>query len=468
MSFSSCIFIFLFLPALFALYFAIPERFREARNNILLLFSLMFYAWGEPVFVFVMLLSITVNYVCGRVAVKRPRLGVTLASVIGLGLLVYYKYTGLLLSIANSVFGLSLPVPEIVLPIGISFFTFQGLSYVIDVARGDAPVQKNPLHVALYVSLFPQLIAGPIVRYQTVAAEIVQRHESLNEAAEGVRRFMIGLGKKMLLANTMGQIADRAFGLSAGELTWDIAWLGALAYTLQIYFDFSGYSDMAIGLGRVLGFHFLENFNYPYISRSITEFWRRWHISLSTWFRDYVYIPLGGNRCAGWKRMRNIFVVWFLTGLWHGANWTFILWGMWFFLLLMGEKFVWGKWLSAAPALLQHGYTMLAVVISWVLFRAVDLSHAHSYLGAMVGITSATAQSGQSIYYILQFLPEWILAFVACLPIKQWVQSSLWQNNKTGQLVLYYTSRIAALLLLMLSYSELVTGSFNPFIYFQF
>ena len=218
----------------------------------------------------------------------------------------------------------------------------------------------------------------------------------------------------------------------------------------------------------MFGFRFLENFNYPYVSRSVTEFWRRWHISLSTWFRDYVYIPLGGNRCAGWKRMRNIFVVWFFTGMWHGANWTFILWGMWFFLLLMGEKFVWGKWLSATPSLLQHGYTMLAVVISWVLFRAVDLSHAQSYLGAMVGITSATAQSGQSIYYILQFLPEWILAFVACLPIKQWVQSSLWQDNKTGQLVLHYTSRIAALLLLMLSYSELVTGSFNPFIYFQF
>lgn len=462
MSFSSCIFIFLFLPALFALYFAIPERFREARNNILLLFSLMFYAWGEPVFVFVMLLSIAVNYVCGRVAVKRPRLGVTLASVIGLGLLVYYKYTGLLLSSANSVFGLSLPVPEIVLPIGISFFTFQGLSYVIDVARGDAPVQKNPLHVALYVSLFPQLIAGPIVRYQTVAAEIVRRHESLDEAAEGVRRFMIGLGKKMLLANTMGQIADRAFGLSAGELTWDIAWLGALAYTFQIYFDFSGYSDMAIGLGRVLGFHFLENFNYPYISRSITEFWRRWHISLSTWFRDYVYIPLGGNRCSKGRWMFNLLAVWVLTGIWHGAAWNFMLWGLYFGVLLLLEKLVLGRLLEHLPQVVRWVYAFVLVVLGWVLFRAESLGQVVWYVQAM--FTPVQGLNRLTLYCLHEYSVELLAACIGCIPFATWLRQK--EQQKGGILTL--GANVWALAVFGLSVVWLISSSFNPFIYFRF
>ena len=462
MSFSSCIFIFLFLPALFALYFAIPERFREARNNILLLFSLMFYAWGEPVFVFVMLLSIAVNYVCGRVAVKRPRLGVTLASVIGLGLLVYYKYTGLLLSSANSVFGLSLSVPEIVLPIGISFFTFQGLSYVIDVARGDAPVQKNPLHVALYVSLFPQLIAGPIVRYQTVAAEIVQRHESLDEAAEGVRRFMIGLGKKMLLANTMGQIADRAFGLSAGELTWDIAWLGALAYTFQIYFDFSGYSDMAIGLGRVLGFHFLENFNYPYISRSITEFWRRWHISLSTWFRDYVYIPLGGNRCSKGRWMFNLLAVWVLTGIWHGAAWNFMLWGLYFGVLLLLEKLVLGRLLEHLPQVVRWVYAFVLVVLGWVLFRAESLGQVVWYVQAM--FTPVQGLNRLTLYCLHEYSVELLAACIGCIPFATWLRQK--EQQKGGILTL--GANVWALAVFGLSVVWLISSSFNPFIYFRF
>lgn len=462
MSFSSCIFIFLFLPALFALYFAIPERFREARNNILLLFSLMFYAWGEPVFVFVMLLSIAVNYVCGRVAVKRPRLGVTLASVIGLGLLVYYKYTGLLLSSANSVFGLSLPVPEIVLPIGISFFTFQGLSYVIDVARGDAPVQKNPLHVALYVSLFPQLIAGPIVRYQTVAAEIVRRHESLDEAAEGVRRFMIGLGKKMLLANTMGQIADRAFGLSAGELTWDIAWLGALAYTFQIYFDFSGYSDMAIGLGRVLGFHFLENFNYPYISQSITEFWRRWHISLSSWFRDYVYIPLGGNRCSKGRWMFNLLAVWVLTGIWHGAAWNFMLWGLYFGVLLLLEKLVLGRLLERLPQVVRWAYAFVLVVLGWVLFRAESLGQVVWYVQAM--FTPAQGLNRLTLYCLHEYSVELLAACIGCIPFATWLRQK--EQQKGGVLTL--GANVWALAVFGLSVVWLISSSFNPFIYFRF
>ena len=462
MSFSSCIFIFLFLPVLFGVYFAIPERFREARNNILLLFSLMFYAWGEPVFVFVMLLSIAVNYVCGLIAVRRPRLGVAIASVIGLGLLVYYKYTGLLLSSANSLFGLSLPVPEIVLPIGISFFTFQGLSYVIDVARGDAPVQKNPLHVALYVSLFPQLIAGPIVRYQTVAAEIVRRHESLDEAAAGVRRFMLGLGKKMLLANAMGQIADRAFGQTAGSLTWDLAWLGALAYTFQIYFDFSGYSDMAIGLGRVLGFHFLENFNYPYISRSITEFWRRWHISLSTWFRDYVYIPLGGNRCSKGRWVFNLLTVWLLTGIWHGAAWNFLLWGLYFGVLLLLEKLILGRVLDRLPQLVRWAYAFLLVVLGWVLFRAESLDQVVWYVQAM--FTPAQGLNRLTLYCLHEYGAELLAACLACIPLAGWLRS----REQQGRGLLTLGANAWAFGVFGLSVVWLISSSFNPFIYFRF
>ncbi len=462
MSFSSSIFLFVFLPALFAIYFFIPARWRETRNNVLLLFSLMFYAWGEPVFVGVMLLSVAVNYLCGLAAVRRPKLACTLASVAGLGLLIYYKYTALLLSSANSVFGLHLPVPKIVLPIGISFFTFQGLSYVIDVARGDAPVQKNPLHVALYVALFPQLIAGPIVRYQTVAQEISCRRESLDEAAAGARRFMLGLGKKMLISNAMGQIADRAFGLGAGELTWDIAWLGALAYTMQIYFDFSGYSDMAIGLGRILGFHFLENFDYPYISRSITEFWRRWHISLSTWFRDYVYIPLGGNRCGRPRWVLNILTIWLLTGIWHGAAWNFLLWGLYFGVLLLLEKLALGKVLDKLPAALCWAYAFALIVLGWVLFRADSLGQAVWYLGAM--FTPSSGLHRLTRYCLHQYGFELAVACLASLPIGRWLGKR--EAARGGLLTL--GASVWALAVFGLSVVWLISSSFNPFIYFRF
>ncbi len=462
MTFSSCIFLFVFLPVLFLLYFAVPERFRETRNNILLLFSLLFYAWGEPVFVFVMLLSIGVNYVCGMVAVRRKRLGVALASVVGLGLLVYFKYAMLLVSSANQLFGLAWPVPEIVLPIGISFFTFQGLSYVIDVARGDAPVQKNPLHVALYVALFPQLIAGPIVRYQTVAREIVSRRSSLDEAAGGIRRFMIGLGKKMLLANAMGQMADRAFALPESQLTWDIAWLGALAYTFQIYFDFSGYSDMAIGLGRVLGFHFLENFNYPYISRSITEFWRRWHISLSTWFRDYVYIPLGGNRCSKARWVFNILTVWLLTGIWHGAAWNFLLWGLYFGVLLLLEKLVLGKWLQRLPGAAQWAYAFVLVVLGWVLFRAESLEQVVYYVRTM--FTPTAGLHRLTLYGLHEYGVELLAACIGSVPFAGWLRKKQLQQGG----LLTVGENVWALGVFGLSVVWLVSSSFNPFIYFRF
>ncbi len=471
MVFSSLVFLLGFLPSLMLIYYLIPRRFRWLRNLVLLGYSLGFYWWGANKLVALMVVSIVINYVGGLLAGQNrkgvARLGVLFASVAGLGLLAWFKYAGFLAQTINDL-GFLIPIPQVTLPIGISFFTFQGLSYVIDVYRGDAPIQKNPLNVALYVALFPQLVAGPIVRYTTVMEDISTRQESLDEFAAGVTRFCFGLAKKMVLANAMGQIADGVFNQTAANLDPGLAWVGALAYTFQIYFDFSAYSDMAIGLGHMFGFRFLENFDYPYISISVTEFWRRWHISLSTWFRDYVYIPLGGNRCAKWKHMRNIFVVWLLTGLWHGAAWTFVLWGLWFCLLLLGEKFLWGKVLERAPVILRHVYTMLAVVISWVLFRSVDLTQAWAYLGAMFGQTTGLAQDGQAVYYLLEFWPEWILAILASMPWKHWLQHKLERGGTLARETLLWFPKATALCLLVVSYVELVIGSFNPFIYFQF
>ena len=472
MVFSSLVFLLGFLPALLLAYFLIPARLRGLRNLVLLGASLFFYWWGAGPLVLLMVLSISVNYVGGLLAGQRdrPRLaraGLLFALCAGLGLLAWFKYAGFLAQTICDL-GFAVPIPQVTLPIGISFFTFQGLSYVIDVYRGDAPIQRNPLNVALYVALFPQLVAGPIVRYTTVMEEIAHREETLSEFAAGATRFCFGLAKKMVLANSMGQIADGVFGQTAASLDPGLAWVGALAYTFQIYFDFSAYSDMAIGLGRMFGFHFLENFNYPYLSRSVTEFWRRWHISLSSWFRDYVYIPLGGNRCSRPRQIRNILAVWLLTGLWHGAAWTFILWGLWFCVLLLGEKFLWGKLLSQLPSPIRWACTMLAVVLSWVLFRAADLGQAWAYLGAMFGQTTGLAQDGQAVDDLLQYGPEWLLAFSAFLPVKHWAQSWLEDRGAAGQTIALWASRVLALGLLVLSYGLLVTGSFNPFIYFQF
>ena len=423
MVFSSLVFLLGFLPALLLVYFLIPARFRGLRNLVLLGASLFFYWWGASKLVLLMVLSILVNYLGGLLAGQADRrlarFGVIFASVVGLGLLGWFKYAGFLAQTIHDL-GFAIPIPQVTLPIGISFFTFQGLSYVIDVYRGDAPIQKNPLNVALYVALFPQLVAGPIVRYTTVMAEIAHREENLPEFASGITRFCFGLAKKMVLANSMGQIADGVFNQTAANLDPGLAWVGALAYTFQIYFDFSAYSDMAIGLGHMFGFRFLENFNYPY------------------------------------------------TGLWHGAAWTFVLWGLWFCLLLLGEKFLWGKCLEKLPGLIRWAYTMFAVILSWVLFRSVDLGQAWAYLGAMFGQTTGLAQDGQTLYYLLQFWPEWVLALIAFLPVKQWLQSWLEARGSAGQAAALWAPRVLALGLLALSYLELVTGSFNPFIYFQF
>lgn len=468
MVFSSLIFLLFFFTALFVCYFCVPKKFRWLRNCVLLAFSLFFYSCGGTGWL--LLVSIGVNYAGGLLAAScRPALrkaGLWGAVVLGLGLLGWFKYAGFAARNLN-LLGFSVPVPEIVLPIGISFFTFQGLSYVIDVYRKEVHSQKNPLYVALYVALFPQLVAGPIVRYATIAEEIICREESLHEFSQGVVRFLFGLSKKMLLANAMGEIADGIFAQNPSNLSVSLAWIGAAAYTLQIYFDFSAYSDMAIGLGRMFGFHFLENFNYPYISRSVTEFWRRWHISLSSWFRDYVYIPLGGSRCSAGRNLFNLATVWLLTGLWHGASWNFVLWGGWFLLLLAGERYLWGGALKKAPPVLGWLYAILAAVFSWVLFRSPGLRYALGYFGAMFGMGGTS--DGQEVYYLLEYWPEWTAALLAVLPVKVWLQNTL-ERREDGlsQIVLDWAPKLAALGLMGLSYMKLVSGSFNPFIYFQF
>ena len=462
MVFSSVSFLVFFLPILLIVYFVVPQRLRSVRNLVLLLASVFFYAWGGIRYLGLLCVSVTVNYVCGLLAggnrFKKPAAAV--ACTVGIGLLFIFKYAGFFARTVNSL-GLTVPVPEIVLPIGISFYTFQGLSYVIDVYRGAAPVQKNPLNVALYIALFPQLVAGPIVRYDTVAEAITQRQETIDTFSSGLVRFSVGLAKKMLIANAMGEAADAIFAHNPDTLPAALAWLGALYYTFQIYFDFSAYSDMAIGLGRLFGFEFNENFNYPYISRSVTEFWRRWHMSLSGWFRDYVYFPLGGSRVSRWKNIRNLAVVWLLTGLWHGANWTFIFWGLWFLLLLLLEKFVFGGFLKKIPVFFRWLYTFLAVLLSWVLFRSESISAAVRYLAAMFGMNGKVF-SGECVYYFRLYLPTLLIAAVGSFPVKNLVERRL----KGAAAVLL--PEIWALILLALSYLMLVTSSFNPFIYFQF
>lgn len=452
----------------------IPKRYRDARNILLLVFSLFFYSYGGPKFLILITISIIANYICGLFVsqghTKMVRRFFCVAAIaFGLGLLGWFKYSAFFAETLKHIYT-GLPVPEVTLPIGISFYTFQGLSYVIDVYRGDAPVQKNPLKVALYISLFPQLVAGPIVRYVTISAEVDNRRENLTDFTDGAMRFVFGLSKKMLLANTLGAVSDKIFSNSPGNISVSLAWLGIFAYTAQIYFDFSAYSDMALGLGKMFGFHFLENFNYPYISKSITEFWRRWHISLSSWFRDYVYIPLGGNRCTSLKHIANIIVVWLLTGLWHGAAWNFVAWGLWFCLLLLGEKYIWGKLLAKTPSIIAHAYTLLMVMLSWVLFRSESFIYAVEYIGAMFGIYGRTFSDGQTVYYLLQYWPELILAVIASMPVKNALlkQKEKYSGKPMINVLYLWGPRLIALGLLVLSYMKLVTGSFNPFIYFRF
>jgi len=474
MLFSSTTFLFLFLPIVLILYFVTPRIFK---NTVLLAASLFFYAWGEPVFLVIMLVSILLNYVFALIIdLNRDKKYIikwvlALTVIVNLLLLGIFKYANFIIENINSLFNISIDIPAITLPLGISFFTFQALSYVIDVYRKDGKAQKNPLNIALYISLFPQLIAGPIVRYQTVADQIVKRTETLLKFGEGVKRFIIGLAKKMLLANNCGWVADQVFAMPASELSVGMAWIGIIAYSLQIYFDFSGYSDMAIGLGKMFGFDFLENFNFPYISRSVTEFWRRWHISLSSWFRDYLYIPLGGNRGTTFQLYRNLFIVWLATGIWHGAAWTFIAWGLYYGILIAVEKAFLLKILSILPRILQHLYTIIAFTIGWVLFRSESFNYAISFVKSMFGLNNNFIWDNNASYYVSQYGIIIMIAVVFSTPVIKLIKEKLIEeklSNSSKTLIEGFAVPIVYAFLFFVTVVTLVSSTFNPFIYFRF
>lgn len=464
MIFSSTTFLFLFLPAILMAYYFPPIRKHRRLSNLLLtVSSFFFYAWGEPIFVLVMFGSILANWILGLI-VKRGRgtgkakAAVAVSVILNVALLFVFKYLTFTLQNLNLLLNTDVNTLDIKLPIGISFFTFQAMSYVIDVYRGKGEAQRNPLNVALYISFFPQLIAGPIVRYETIAEEIIDRKETLDDFCSGVYRFIIGFSKKVILANNLAAVADLAFANSNPTVV--MAWSGAIAYTLQIYFDFSGYSEMAIGLGRMFGFHFYENFNYPYVTKSITDFWRRWHMSLGTWFRDYVYIPLGGSRVDKKSRLVfNLFVTWILTGIWHGANWTFLIWGLLYFVLLTIEKLT---GLHKKIGKIGHLYAMFFVIIGWVIFRADNLTSAVNYLGSMFGINAPRFCDDLILTYLSYNKFYFIFGILACFPIKRIIKPRV--NRK-----LYHALSVVTLMVLfVISLSFIISGSYNPFIYFNF
>ena len=472
MVFSSLLFLFRYLPIVMLLYFILPRRFR---NLLLFVVSLIFYAWGEPVYVTIMLFSTLVDYTHGLLVarfkaqgrMRAARITVASSMIINLSILGFFKYTDFFLTNINALLGTEIPLLNLALPIGISFYTFQTMSYTVDVYRGDAYPQKNIIDFGAYVALFPQLIAGPIVQYKTVAEQLNYRRENFDDFASGVSRFMTGLGKKVLLANNAGIIWDTVLASDISSMPVLTAWIGILAYSFQIYFDFSGYSDMAIGLGRMLGFKFLENFNYPYMSKSITEFWRRWHISLGTWFRDYVYIPLGGNRKGFAKQIRNICVVWFLTGFWHGANWNFILWGVYFGILLIIEKLFLLKLLEKLPAVVSHVYTLFMVVISWAIFAIEDMSKLGSYLGAMFGAGGSLFDS-TSLYMLITNGLLLIILAVASTPAPKIVAEKVLARLGEGKVSATVLKNAVFAAILILSTAYLVDASYNPFLYFRF
>ena len=467
MLFSSIPFLYYFLPLVLAVYFLVP---RGAKNAVLFASSLLFYAWGEPRFCVFMLLSIAQGYVFGRLIernrkhTRRSKLFLTASVALSLALLAYCKYADFFISSLNAVTGASIKLLHVALPIGISFYTFQILSYVVDVYRGSVPAQKSFLKLGTYIAMFPQLIAGPIVRYAEIAPQLDSRQTTLEDVSSGACRFVIGLSKKVLLANVLYELIT-AFQQSR-DLSVLYFWLYAVSFALQLYFDFSGYSDMAIGLGRIFGFRFQENFNYPYISGSITEFWRRWHISLGSWFRDYVYIPLGGNRVSKAKWLRNILVVWMLTGLWHGASWNFVLWGLGFAVLLVAEKLVYGRLLQRTHVL-KHVYTLLLVTLSFVLFNADSVSEAVLQLGAMFGAGGLPLVSTEGVYYLKSYAGTFLFAAIGATPL---VSNAISRFGKTrfGAQALTVLQPLVMLALLAACTAFLVDGSFNPFLYFRF
>lgn len=466
MVFSSTIFLCVYLPLVLLGYYICPKK---GRNLFLLIVSLVFYAWGEPKYVFLMIFSILVNYIFGRLMdknrgrQKRMKLLLVLSVVIDLGLLSVFKYTDFIITNVNAIFGSSFDLLNIALPIGISFYTFQAMSYTIDVYRDDVRVQKNLIDFGMYITMFPQLIAGPIVRYADVQDQLADRSVTTADFSEGVMRFVVGLGKKVLLANQMGAVWSEIYALG-GDVSALMAWTGAIAYTFQIYFDFSGYSDMAIGLGRMFGFKFPENFRYPYQSVSITDFWRRWHITLSTWFKEYLYIPLGGNRCGLARQALNLLIVWSLTGFWHGAGWNFVMWGLYYFVILFIEKLFLLKALDKLPKLFRHVYALLLIVIGWVIFASDDVSVLLPYLGSMFGANGAVG--GMDVYTLFTKAVLIIICCVASteLPKRLFLSATGAMNEKAA----FTIKSVMTIALLALSMILLIGDSYNPFLYFRF
>lgn len=474
MLFSSLEFLYLYLPVTLLLYFAVPFRFR---NVVLLLVSLVFYGWGEPAYLFLMVATILIDYVAGlliersRENKRRAKGWLIAAVVVNLGLLAFFKYSGFILDNLRAIPALSgLPSFALPLPIGISFYTFQALSYVIDVYRREVSAQRDPVAFGAYVTLFPQLIAGPIVRYSDVDEQLTCRTHSVTALASGLRTFVCGLAKKVLLANTMGELWASVRDMPTDQLTVATAWLGIVCYTVQIYFDFSGYSDMAIGLGRMLGFRFPENFYYPLTARSLTDYWRRWHITLSSWFREYVYIPLGGNRKGKGRAYLNLLVVWALTGLWHGASWNFVIWGLYFFVLLALERLFLGKWLERLPRAFGHVWTIVAVVFSFYIFvfdgslPTLDGAAAIEYLGAMFGRGAAGVANGVFVYELVRNLPLLAICAVGMTPLPKRLFWRLYERHRIMDAV----TIVLCVLGLWVSTAYLVDSSYNPFLYFRF
>ena len=468
MLFSSIVFLFTFLPAVMILYYLLPVRFR---NVILLLASLVFYAWGEPVYLFLMLLSILFNYFSGldiarnlqdKRAAKRS---LVFNLIINLAVLGFFKYEGFVLDTLNGILPVHISYHALPLPIGISFYTFQILSYIIDVYRGNVKVQTNLPNFALYVTMFPQLIAGPIVQYADVDEQLASREISRTKFGEGSMYFIRGLAKKVLLANTSGMIFTEVSGLAKDNIAVMTAWLGAFAYMFQIYFDFSGYSDMAIGLGKMFGFEFNMNFNYPYVSKSITEFWRRWHISLSICFRDYVYIPLGGNRVSKIKHIRNLLIVWFLTGLWHGAAWNFVAWGLYYGVILIIEKYLLSPVLDRLPDVVRHIYSIVLVVIGWVLFFSSSFGQAADYIRVMFGAGAHGFADRESMYLLTSNLILWLILIFGSTPLVHFRYEHMLRSKKWNTTIINSVV-YAALFIVCIAY--LVTETYNPFLYFRF
>ncbi len=462
MLFSSVTFLFVFLPIVLLVYYICP---RKAKNYILLIASLLFYAWGEPKYIFIMLISIFIGYISGilinlfRIKVKNgfAKLTVIISCILCILFLFFFKYFDFFITNINAVAKTEIKLLKLALPLGISFYTFQILSYTVDVYNKKVDVQKNIIDLATYITFFPQLIAGPIVRYNTVWNELENRKENFDDFGEGVRRFVIGLGKKIIIANTVGEMFNSFKVLAGDEKTVLLTWMASIAFTIQIYFDFSGYSDMAIGLGRMFGFHFMENFDYPYISKSITEFWRRWHISLSTWFKDYVYIPLGGNRRSNIITVRNMFIVWTLTGFWHGAKWNYIIWGIYYFILLVFEKNILKNFIDKIPNWLSHIYALFFINIGWVIFSHEDINELIYTLKSMFGLEGIPLCNDLTLYNLISYGIIMVISFVLATPIV----SKLMNKVKWLELAFVFV-------ILVLSTAYLAAEGFNPFLYFRF